>query len=119
MDEPELHLHGDVLLPDIAGWRRERLPNLPQAAALELAPDWLCEVVSPSTESFDRAVRLPIYARGHVAHVWLLDPLIQTLEVLRLDGESYRLVGAWGGNAVVECEPFEALASQLTDLWSA
>ena len=86
LNEPELHLHGDVLVPDIGGWRRERMPTLPTASAFELAPDWVCEVLSPSTASTDRAVKMPIYAREKVGHVWLVDPLLQTLEVLRLDG---------------------------------
>jgi hypothetical protein len=61
LDEPELHLHGDVLAPDMAGWRRERMPELPDAPAFELAPDWICEVVSPSTATIDRAEKMPIY----------------------------------------------------------
>jgi Uma2 family endonuclease len=85
LDEPELHLHGDVLVPDIAGWRRERMPALPQASAFELAPDWVCEILSPSTASVDRTEKLPIYGSERVGDVWLVDPLIQTLEVLRLD----------------------------------
>ena len=75
LDEPELHLHGDVLVPDLAGWRRERMPELPDAAAFELAPDWICEVLSPSTAASDRAEKMPIYARERVAHVWLVDPI--------------------------------------------
>jgi Uma2 family endonuclease len=118
LDEPELHLHGDVLVPDIAGWRRERMPALPQGSAFELAPDWVCEVLSPSTASTDRAVKVPIYAREQVSHVWLVDPLLQTLEVLRLDGPGYRLMGTWRGDAVVQCEPFESLALRLADLWA-
>jgi Uma2 family endonuclease len=116
---PELHLHGDVLVPDIAGWRRERMPALPKSSAFELAPDWICEVLSPSTASIDRTEKLPIYGRELVGQVWLVDPLLQTLEVLRLDGASYRLVGAWRAEAVVEREPFEALPIRLADLWSA
>jgi len=116
--EPELHLHGDVLVPDFAGWRRERMPALPDASAFELAPDWACEVLSPSTASSDRAVKVPIYAREKVVHVWLLDPLLQTLEVLRLDGSGYRIAGVWRGDAVVQCEPFEAHAIRLADLWT-
>lgn len=119
LDEPELHLHGDVLVPDIAGWRRERMPALPQASAFELAPDWVCEVLSPSTASVDRTEKLPIYGRERVGHVWFVDPLLQTLEVLRLDGAGYRIVGAWRAEAVVQCEPFEALPIRLADLWSA
>lgn len=119
LNEPELHLHGDVLVPDIAGWRRQRMPALPQGSAFELAPDWACEVLSPSTASFDRTQKLPIYARERVAHVWLVDALLKTLEVLRLDGDGYRIVGAWRGETVVQCEPFESLALNLADLWSA
>jgi Uma2 family endonuclease len=119
LDEPELHLNGDVLVPDIAGWRRERMPTLPQTSAFELAPDWVCEVLSPSTAAIDRTAKLPIYAREQVPHVWLIDPLAQTLEALRLDGNSYRIIGAWSGEAVVNCEPFESYALALNDLWVA
>ena len=119
LNEPELHLHSDALVPDIAGWRRERMPTLPPGSAFELAPDWVCEVLSPSTASADRAVKVPIYARETVGHVWLVDPLLQTLEVLRLDGPSYRLAGVWRGNVIVRSEPFEALEIRLADLWSA
>lgn len=117
--EPELHLQGDVLVPDIAGWRRERMSALPTSSAFELAPDWVCEVLSPSTASIDRTDKLPIYARERVAHVWLVDPLLQTLEVLRLDGAGYRIVGAWRDAAVVQCEPFEVVPIRLIDLWLA
>jgi Uma2 family endonuclease len=118
LDEPELHLGGDVLVPDIAGWRRERMPTLPQAAAFELAPDWVCEVLSPSTAAIDRTAKVPVYAREGVTHVWLIDPLARTLEALRLDGGGYRIVGAWSGDAVVHCEPFESLGIALNELWS-
>src|SRR5882672_4024682 len=83
--EPELHFRNDVLVPDLAGWRRERLAALPADPYMTLAPDWICEVLSPSTESLDRGKKLRIYAPEGVAHAWLLDPLRQTLEVLRLD----------------------------------
>lgn len=86
---------------------------------LMAAPDWVCEILSPSSASTDRAVKVPIYARERVGHVWLVDPLLQTLEVLRLDGPGYRLAGVWRGDVVVQCEPFEALAIRLADLWSA
>src|SRR5437868_10131157 len=111
--EPELHLHGDVLVPDIAGWRRERMPALPQASAFELAPDWVCEVLSSSTAPFARTEKVPIYAREQVGHVWLVDPLLQTLEALRLDGSGYRLFGGWRGDASLQCEPFESRALNL------
>jgi Uma2 family endonuclease len=118
LDEPELHLHGDVLVPDLAGWRRERMPELPDAAAFELAPDWVCEVLSPSTAAVDRADKLPIYAREGVRHAWLLDPVATTLEVLRLEGEGWRLVATWRGDAVVRAEPFDAIELELAVLWA-
>jgi Uma2 family endonuclease len=119
LDEPELHLSGDALVPDLGGWRRERMPTLPEVTAFELAPDWVCEVLSPSTAPLDRTRKLPIYARERVQHVWLVDPSPRTLEVLRLDGGGYRIVGAWHGDTVVHAEPFEAYALRLADLWSA
>src|SRR5690606_757577 len=86
--EPELHLGDDVLVPDLAGWRRERMPRLPDTAYFALAPDWLCEVLSPSTEARDRTDKLAIYAAAGVAWTWLVNPSVRTLEVLQLvDGQ--------------------------------
>ena len=118
LDEPELHLHGDALVPDLGGWRRERMPAPQVVTAFELAPDWVCEVLSPSTAVIDRTRKLPIYARERVGSVWLVDPVLKTLEVLRLDGVGYRIVGVWHGDTTVQCEPFEAHAINLADLWS-
>ena len=118
LDEPELHLGDDVLVPDLAAWRRERMPDLPQAAFITMAPDWVCEVLSPSTAGIDRAEKLPIYAREHVSHVWLVDPLAQTLEVLRLDRDAYRLVATSRGDAKPRAEPFDALELPLAALWA-
>lgn len=118
VDEPELHLGEDVLVPDLAGWRWERLP--PEAlttSAVKLAPDWLCEVLSPSTEATDRAAKMAVYAREGVRHVWLLNPALRTLEVFRLEGRHYSLLGTHTGEATVRAEPFEALALQLRVLW--
>src|SRR5689334_25190870 len=84
--EPELHFGDDVLVPDLAGWRRERMPRVPRTPAFTLAPDWLCEVLSPSTARLDRAAKLPVYAREGVKHVWLVDPEARMLEVFRLEG---------------------------------
>jgi len=80
--EPELHLGQDVLVPDLAGWRRERMPEFPDTAAFTLAPDWVCEVVSPGTERLDRAKKMPVYAREQVSHLWLVNPIARTLEPL-------------------------------------
>jgi Uma2 family endonuclease len=119
LDEPELHLHGgQVLVPDLAGWRRERMPQVPDAAAFELAPDWVCEVLSPSTEAMDRATKLPIYAAERVSHAWLIDPMVRTLEAYRLEGSRWTLLGTWTGEAHVRVEPFEALELELGALWA-
>jgi Uma2 family endonuclease len=117
LGEPELHFGNDVLVPDLAGWRRERLPAIPNVAYLTLAPDWICEVVSPSTESIDRGKKLRIYAHEGVAHAWLVDPLRQSLEVLTL--ESGRLVELeeHRGAVTVRARPFDAIELELGALW--
>lgn len=115
--EPELHLGGDVLVPDLAGWRRERLPVLPDGAFFSLAPDWICEVLSPSTAALDRVTKLSVYAREGVSHAWLVDPLARTLEVLRLEAGRWTIVSTWAGLAVLRAQPFEALELDLSLLW--
>jgi Uma2 family endonuclease len=120
--EPELHFgeagREDILVPDCAGWRRERMPVLPEGAYVTLAPDWICEVLSPSTAKLDRARKLPIYARERVGHVWLVDPLARTLEILRREGEQWLLVGVFSDDALVRGEPFEAIELALGTLWA-
>ena len=115
--EPELHFGADVLVPDLAGWRRERMPVLHNVAYFELAPDWVCEVVSPSTARVDRVRKVPIYARQGVGHLWLVDPLQQTLEVFRLEGRHWVLVSTHGGAEAVRAEPFEALELDMNRWW--
>lgn len=115
--EPEVHLGSDVPVPDIAGWRRERLPTLPEQAYFSVAPDWVCEVVSPSTAAMDRVKKLAIYAREEVRHAWLVDPLARTLEVLRLEGGRWTIVSTWTGPVSVRAEPFDAIELDLSLLW--
>jgi Uma2 family endonuclease len=117
LDEPELHLGEDVVVPDVAGWRREHMPEMPDVVGVTLAPDWVCEVLSPSTKAMDRADKLPIYAREKVGNVWLVDPLARTLEVFRLDGDTFRLIGTWRDDARVRIEPFGAIELELALLW--
>ena len=117
LDEPELHFDNDVLVPDLAGWRRERVPKLPADAYMTLAPDWICEVLSASTETLDRGTKLRIYAREGVIHAWLVDPLRQTLEVLRLRSGSWSQLDAYEGNEKVRAPPFDALGLELGALW--
>ena len=115
--EPELHFGNDVLVPDLAGWRRERVPTLRADAFMTLAPDWICEVVSPSTESVDRGKKLRIYAREGVAHAWLIDPLRRTLEVLLLESGRWTQLDAHEGDAKVRVPPFDAIELELGALW--
>lgn len=118
LDEPELHLGKDILVPDLAGWSRERLPHVEDVAHFTLAPDWVCEVLSPSTEKLDRAEKLPIYARAAVRHAWLLEPRNRTLEVLRLERDKWLIVGVHRDDARVHAEPFDAIELDLAVLWS-
>lgn len=120
--EPELHLDDDVLVPDLAGWRRARLPVMPETAFFTLAPDWICEVLSPGTARLDRHKKLAIYARTGVPHAWLLDPVQRTLEVLRLEvlrleHQHWVIVSVHAGDEDVRAEPFEATPLLLRRLW--
>lgn len=115
--EPELHLDVNVLVPDLAGWRRERMPRLPDIPYFEIAPDWVCEVLSPSTEARDRTDKLEIYAAAGVAWVWLLNPVVQTLEVFVLVDGQWLLSSSHRGDAKVRARPFEAVELALSDLW--
>jgi Uma2 family endonuclease len=117
LDEPELHFAADVLVPDLAAWRRERLPAIPPNPYLELAPDWICEILSPATERIDRARKLAIYARENVRHAWLVNPAAHTLEVLRLEAERWTLLATHEGGASVRAEPFDAIELALAALW--
>lgn len=117
--EPELHLGREVVVPDIAGWRRERIAEHDDFAAYDVAPDWICEVISPSTGRHDRVRKLPLYAREGVPHAWLVDPALQTLEVYRREGTSWHLAAAFGGEDLVRAEPFDELEFRLADLWLA
>ena len=122
--EPELHLGlgPDKLVPDLAGWRRERMPDAlgPEDAPAyyDVAPDWVCEVLSPSTERMDRGKKMRIYRREGVKHVWLLSPLLKTLEVYRLEGGLWVLLETYEEDAKVRAEPFDALELDLTTIWS-
>jgi Uma2 family endonuclease len=119
LDEPELHLGPDVVVPDLAGWRRERLPLVPHEAFFTLAPDWVCEVLSRSTAAIDRAGKLPIYARAGVRHAWLMDAVQRTLELLRAPDGAWLIAAVHRGDARVRVEPFEAIEIDLAVLWAA
>ena len=115
--EPELRFGRDVLVPEIAGWRRERMPALPNVAAFTQAPDWVCEVVSPATGAVDRGRKMRVYGREGVCHLWIVDPLQRTLEVYRLEGGRWVVVSTHGGTDPVVAEPFEAVTLVPARWW--
>lgn len=115
--EPELHLGDDVVVPDLAGWRRSRLTALPEQAFLTLAPDWVCETLSPSTERIDRGKKLAIYAREGIAHLWLVNPIAETLESYRLEQGRWLLLVTHAGDVAARIEPFDAVELELWRLW--
>ena len=115
--EPELHLGADILVPDIAGWRREKMASLPEAAFFELAPDWACEVLSPSTEAIDRGRKMEVYAREGVSYLWLVNPIHRTLESYRLVESRWTLLATSVGDQRVQAEPFAAVALDMSRWW--
>lgn len=115
--EPELHLGGDVLVPDLAGWRRERMPALPETAFFELAPDWACEVLSPSTRQLDVTSKRDAYAREGIAHLWFVDPLARLLEAFALHDDRWTLLDAISDDDPVRLPPFDAVEWPLGALW--
>jgi Uma2 family endonuclease len=117
LPEPELHFSRQVVVPDLAGWRLERLPRLPAAPYFELAPDWVCEILSPSTQQFDRDKKLSVYAAAGVGHVWLVDPLARSLEVLRRTESAWARVAHHEGRDVVQAAPFTDVDLSLLRLW--
>ena len=119
LDEPELHLGEDVLVPDLAGWRRERMPEVPATPYTELAPDWLCEVLSASTQALDRSDKMDIYAREGVRHLWLIDPGARTFEIYALDTGTWKRLATHRDAAVVRAPPFDAIELELSAMWVA
>jgi len=116
--EPKLHLGTDVLVPDLAAWRRERIPSVPVEAAIDLAPDWVGEILSPSTARSDRVQKMPAYSKHDVEYLWLLDPIAETLEVYQRESERWLLLTTHGGNSVVRAAPFDAIERGLDSLWA-
>ncbi len=115
--EPELHLGEDILVPDLAGWRRERMPDYPDEAYFSLPPDWVCEVLSPSTRALDQGKKRDLYAREGVAHLWFVDPDARTLEAFELRESQWVLLKTLTGNDPVSLPPFDAISFSLGDLW--
>ena len=118
LDEPELHLGDEILVPDLAGWRRERMPELPDTAYFTLAPDWACEVLSASTRRVDLQEKRPAYAREGVAYLWLVDPTDRTLEAFELREGEWVLIACAKDDEPVSIRPFDAITFSLGDLWA-
>lgn len=117
-DEPELHLGEDILVPDLGGWRKERFPvGADEEAYFLTPPDWVCEVLSPSTARYDRTDKLFIYARERIPFLWLVDPRERTLECYVLDDSAWKLVGSYRDDALVQAPPFEVFTLELAALW--
>ena len=115
--EPELHFGDDVLVPDVAGWRRDRMPSMGNVAAFRLAPDWVCEIVSRSTAKLDRGRKMRIYAREGVDHLWLVDPLGRTVEIYRRDGGEWVVSAVHAGDAAIRATPFDAVELDVARWW--
>ncbi len=116
--EPELHLGSDVIVPDVAGWRRSRMPVRPSEPAFDLVPDWACEIFSPGSRRVDQVVKPPIYARHGLAHLWLVDPQAQAIQTMRLEDRRWILTGGAVGVEEAALEPFEDAPLDLAFVWS-
>jgi Uma2 family endonuclease len=118
LDEPELHLGDEILVPDLAGWRRDRLPVLPDASVLTIPPDWICEVLSKSTEKMDRTEKMPIYAASSVQYAWLVHPRRHSLETYQLHDGTWAAIAVYRGVDRAQIPPFDAIELDLAALWA-
>ncbi len=118
--EPEVHFVRDieVVVPDLAGWWRERMPAIPEGHRFEVAPDWVCEILSPGAAKKDRALKLPLYAHYGVAHAWLVDPVAHTLEAYELRDGAWLLLGTFKDDDPIRVAPFAAITFSLVELWT-
>jgi len=117
LDEPELHLDDNVLVPDLAGWRRERMPRVPQSHIFDVAPDWICEVLSGSTARIDRAKKMPIYACSHVEYAWLAHPIERYVEIKKFVDGRWTDLAVFQGNQILRAGPFELVEIDLASIW--
>ena len=117
LDEPQVHLAAHIIVPDLAGWKRDRLPAVPEDHRFVVVPDWVCEILSSSTAGTDRMRKMPIYAQHGVKHAWLIHPVDRTLEVFRLDAGRWILAASYAGDQRASLEPFVEIMINLRDLW--
>ncbi len=117
LDEPECHIGGHIMVPDLAGWKKQRMPSLPDIAWFEVVPDWICEILSPSTARVDRIVKMPIYADLGVKFIWLIDPNLQTLEAYQRQETHWLLIASYAEQQTVSIAPFAEHSFSLSTLW--
>ncbi len=117
LDETEIMLGEHLLVPDLAGWRKERFPGAPKDNCISVSPDWVCEVLSPSTARLDKVRKMPLYARHNVPHLWLVDPASRTLDVFSLESGKWVLLAAFAEDDIVRAEPFQEIEIELKNLW--
>lgn len=115
--EPEIAFGSDILVPDLAGWRRERFPESEDHNWISVAPDWVCEVLSPNTLRRDKVQKMPLYAAHGVPYCWIVDPANRTLETFKLEGGRWTVLGVYAEDDPVRAEPFQAIEFGLGSLW--
>ncbi len=115
--EPEISFGENIIVPDLAGWRKERFPKKEDHNWISVAPDWICEVLSPSTFRKDKIIKMSIYAQYEVPYFWLIDPLAKTLDVLRLESGKWVIAGVYAEDDKVRAEPFQEVEIELSNLW--
>ena len=116
LHEPELRFGDEIRAPDLAGWRIERYEE-PDDNPIELIPDWVCEVLSPTTARSDRTEKMPLFASHGVSHLWILDPVMKTMEVYRREGSVWVVSSTHGEDDVAHPEPFGEVPLEVADLW--
>jgi len=118
LTEPGIELPGSPeVVPDLAGWRRERLPNSPADLSITIVPDWVCEILSPTTRRHDQLVKRPLYARVGVQYLWFVDLDARTLAASRLVDGRWVEIGVFGQDDAIRAEPFEAIELSMADWW--
>lgn len=117
LDEPEIGLGGSILVPDLTGWRKERFPREEETNWISVAPDWVCEILSPSTVQVDLIRKMPIYAESDVKYAWIIDPALKTLNAFRNESGKWIPIGSFKVDEHVQVEPFHEIAINLADLW--
>lgn len=119
--EPEIHLgkkpNEEIIVPDLAGWRKEKMPEFPDVAFFDVVPDWVCEILSVSNMRLDKTKKVPLYASSGVKHLWLINPRDKTLEVFRLENGIWGLLSNYAEADKVKAEPFQDMEFDLGNLW--